>query len=114
MALEITEKSSHRVDVKLIHLSGDLDTCAIEDFADKIYPLVQRGNSVILDFEDLDYLNSTGCAMILHLTKSAEKLGKSVFLCNVNERIEEIFAVIDVRKYLSVYEDVKEAQGVFE
>lgn len=65
--------------------------------------------SLIADFKNLRYVNSTGLGILLHFSKSAKEKGGSFKIANVNENVYEIIEIIGATTLLEIYDELDEA-----
>jgi anti-anti-sigma factor len=65
--------------VRLIHVSGPLDSATYGCFRDYLDPLISKSRvSIVLDCQNLTYVNSRGITLLMHYQRTA-KLGFSYF-----------------------------------
>jgi anti-sigma B factor antagonist len=96
--------------VAIIHLSGEIDGLAEEELrgayqrAEDLEP-----SSILLNFTDVGYINSTGIALIVSLLASARKSHINLLTCGLSDHYKEIFQITRLADFMSMYEDEKEA-----
>ena len=66
-------------------------------------------DTILLNFEDVDYINSTGIALIVGLLARARASRRSLFACNLSEHYVEIFNITRLSDFMSVFPDEKSA-----
>jgi anti-anti-sigma factor len=95
---------------KLIRFVGDLDATNIETVLEKVCNLINEGfTSIIADFKQLRYVNSTGLGILLHFSKTAREKGGCFKIANINENVYEIIEIIGATTLLEIYDDLDEA-----
>ena len=67
--------------------------------------------TVLLNFERVDYINSTGIALIVGLLARARASHRSLLACNLSEHYVEIFNITRLSDFMSVFPDEKTAVG---
>src|SRR5215211_1419878 len=71
--------------------------------------------TILLNFEAVDYINSTGIALIVGLLARARAARRSLLACNLSEHYVEIFNITRLSDFMSVFPDeqtaVVEASG---
>ena len=71
--------------------------------------------TILLNFEGVDYINSTGIALIVDLLAKARASHRSLLACNLSEHYVEIFNITRLSDFMSVFPDeqtaVVEASG---
>jgi len=92
--------------VAVIELRGEIDGFAEEALA-AAYAEAEVGNpdTVLLDFEGVDYINSTGIALIVGLLARARAAKKRLVACNLSDHYVEIFNITRLSDFMGVYPD---------
>ena len=71
--------------------------------------------TILLNFEGVDYINSTGIALIVGLLAKARASHRSLLACNLSEHYVEIFNITRLSDFMSFFPDeqtsVVEASG---
>jgi anti-anti-sigma factor len=65
--------------------------------------------TVLLNFEGIDYINSTGIALIVGLLAKARASHRRLLACNLSEHYVEIFNITRLSDFMSVFPDEKTA-----
>ena len=65
--------------------------------------------TVLLNFEEVDYINSTGIALIVGLLAKARASRRSLLACNLSEHYVEIFNITRLSDFMSVFPDERSA-----
>ena len=88
-----------------IDLAGDIDGSAREAF-DLAYAEAAgtKAPSMLLDFGDVDYINSTGIALIVGLLGRARADGIAVAACGLSDHYREIFEITRLSDFMTIYE----------
>src|ERR1035437_4011518 len=74
-----------RADTRVLKLAGEFDASAVERALEEVTTLLDAGvRHLVVDCEDLRYVNSTGLGVILHFSRVARERGGSFLLCNVD------------------------------
>ena len=67
------------------------------------------GSKVILNFENVDYINSTGIAVIVGLLSQARRDGRDVAVYGLSDHYVQIFEITRLSDYMKVYPDENSA-----
>src|SRR5260221_11599030 len=80
--------------VAIIDLRGEITPFA-EDALNAAYAEAEKGNShvILLNFTNVDYINSTGIALIVSLLTRASKANRHLIACGLIEHYCEIFNI---------------------
>ncbi len=95
-----------RPEVPIIDLHGDIDAFA-QEALDVAYTEASGHSSkaVLLNFARVDYINSTGIALIVGVLAKARKEGRRVLTCGLSEHYEEIFQITRLADFMSIFPD---------
>ena len=66
---------------------------------------------ILLNFGDVDYINSTGIALIVGLLARARAQGRRMLACGLSEHYVEIFTITRLADFLKVFPDENAALG---
>jgi anti-anti-sigma factor len=61
--------------------------------------------TIILNFSDVAYINSTGIALIVGLLAQARKSHRSLITCGLSEHYQEIFHITRLSDFMTIYAD---------
>jgi len=94
----------------VLDLRGEINGFA-QEALDAAYTEAENGNpeAIILNFEGVDYINSTGIALIVGLLAKARASHKRLLACNLSEHYVEIFNITRLSDFMSVFPDEKSA-----
>lgn len=82
-------------------LSGRLDTTTAPQLETELKSSLDNVDSLILDFEALEYISSAGLRVLLSTQKIMNKQGKMV-IHHVNDTILEVFEVTGFNDILTI------------
>ena len=86
-----------------IKLSGEIDQSNIEEKVAPIYDQVEvmpEGGTLVLDFSELKYINSTFIGNLAAWHTSLNKKGGRVCLKNINDEIKEVLSLVGLLEIL--------------
>jgi anti-anti-sigma factor len=85
----------------VIELAGDIDRDA-EAALDAAYSQVEQAKSVVLDFTGVDYINSTGIAVIVGLLARARRNGQTLGARGLTEHYRQIFEITRLADFMTI------------
>lgn len=88
-------------DALTLNIEGRLDTLTAPELENEITTGLDGVNSLVLDFEKLDYISSAGLRVLLRAEKIMSRLG-GMKVVNVNEAVMEIFEVTGFNDILTI------------
>ena len=94
----------------IIDLHGEMDGFA-EEALNAAYAQTTSGDApaVLLNFSDVDYINSTGIALIVGLLAQARKSHRRLMTCGLSEHYQEIFRITRLSDFMSIVPDERAA-----
>ncbi|WP_018933371.1 STAS domain-containing protein [Gracilibacillus lacisalsi] len=92
--LEVYKKSEGNVCT--LYVSGVLDYSTMDPFIKKIQEIEVSSKLVIVNFERLEFIDSTGIGAIINLVHEAKNKNFKVKLDGMNNEIEELFETLGV------------------
>jgi anti-sigma B factor antagonist len=113
METQLFEASVSRIGgVPVIGLSGEINGQA-QAALDRAYAEAQLAGapSIVLDFARVDFINSTGIALIVRLVAAAQKSGTTLVASGLSEHYQNIFEITRLTQYIQIYPDVSAALG---
>ncbi len=92
--------------ISIIDLRGEINAGA-EETLNRAYTLATGPNArrVLLNFAGVDYINSTGIALIVGLLAQARKSGRRLLTSGLSEHYVEIFKITRLADFMSIYPD---------
>lgn len=92
--------------VAVIDLRGEIDSFG-EAALNEAYAEAERRDSpaVLLNFAAVDYINSTGIALIVALLARARKTGRKLLTTGLSSHYVEIFTITRLADFMHIYPD---------
>jgi anti-anti-sigma factor len=96
----------------VIDLRGQIDGGA-KDALGAIYERAIEGDAddILLNFADVEYINSTGIALIVGLLGRARAEGRTLAACGLSEHYREIFEITRLADFIAIYPDEASASA---
>jgi anti-sigma B factor antagonist len=103
-ATEFAAQVRHEAGVAVLDLSGDVSSGAEQKLL-AAYAQAGEAGIVLLDFTDVDYINSTGIALIVGLLAQARAAGQEVQARGLAEHYREIFRITRLSDFMTILDD---------
>lgn len=107
MAVKHLEAAVRQQDSQaIIDLRGDIDAFADDTLngayleAEKLNP-----NAILLNFSQVEYINSTGIALIVGLLAKARKAHLPLYTCGLSDHYIEIFEITRLSDFMKIFPD---------
>ncbi len=96
----------HQQGVAVIDLSGEVNGFADEALSAAYAEAAGRDPAaVVLNFNGVEYINSTGIALIVSLLAQARKSHRRVLAYGLSDHYREIFQITRLDDFMSIYPD---------
>lgn len=94
----------------ILDLQGEINAAA-EETLNAAYAEADAQNPelIVLNFERVDYMNSTGIALVVGLLAQARKTKRRLVACGLSPHYQEIFAITRLADYMPVFGDESSA-----
>jgi anti-anti-sigma factor len=100
---ELQATVRERDGVAVIDLTGDLNSSAEEALNEAYAQATRSGaDSVVLNFERTEYINSTGIALIVGLLAQARTKGIEVSAFGLSDHYREIFEITRLADFMRI------------
>jgi anti-sigma B factor antagonist len=90
--------------VTVLRFSGDISSTSKESVLGAWQSVAGNG-PVLLDFTKVDYINSSGIALIIQLLMEADKTGRKVAAFGLTPHFRKVFTMVGIAKYAGLYPD---------
>lgn len=107
---ELRAEVRHENETSVIELHGDINGGA-ETALGVAWTAAGEGDprAVLLNFAGVDYMNSTGIALIVGLLAEARKANRAVLVCGLSDHFRHIFEITRLADFMSFYPDEEAA-----
>lgn len=107
--IEIIPSSKDKTYICKIDLRGTVDSNNIQNFDYLINSLIEGGvRKMILDIEDLQYIDSTGIGAFIRITKKLRGLKGEMVITRYNSHILNIIKPIKMEQFVKFFPNVQE------
>ncbi len=108
-ATKVTQRSAKGASgdpVAILAFTGDISSTSKDAIMDCYKALGASANKVLLDFKGVDYINSSGIAIIIQLLLEAHKAGdRTVGIFGLTPHFNKVFTMVGVAKYAAISPD---------
>jgi anti-sigma B factor antagonist len=100
----------HQLNRAVIDLRGEINGFGAEAL-NAAYAEAERDNPevVLLNFADVDYINSTGIALIVGLLAKARAARRRLIVCGLSEHYTEIFQITRLSDFMTMFPNEESA-----
>ena len=101
--LTVTKAESQRADVEVYRIDGRIDADTSSLF-DKALRDVGENGSVVLDFSNVQYMNSFGIGILVDLQKRMMKAGGTIKISGLSPALKKIFQITYLTKVFEIFD----------
>ena len=95
--------------ITVVYFFGKMDTRTSPDAEKYVNKLIEEGNKdILMNFEELDFISSTGLRVILATGKKLSGSGK-LTICSPNITVNDVLNMSGFNKMFGVFETEEEA-----
>jgi anti-anti-sigma factor len=105
---QISDNKGGRVSV--LRFSGDISSSS-HDALLGTYETVTKSDPVLLDFSKVDYINSSGIALVIQMLMEANKSGQKIAAFGLTPHFQKVFTMVGITKYASLFPDESAAKA---
>src|SRR5438552_1970651 len=109
---EATAPVRYRDGTAVVDLPSQIDSTA-EHALNGAYAAAAAhdANTVLLNFSGVEFLSSTGIALIVGILARARKDGRKITASGLSDHYKEIFEITRLADFMTIYADEKAALG---
>lgn len=93
----------------VIELTGTVNRSAKERMEDAYVEAAQNPGEILFDFTEVDYINSTGIAVIVGVLAMARAESREVGAYGLTDHYKEVFEITRLADFMHIYEDAATA-----
>jgi anti-sigma B factor antagonist len=92
--------------ITCLRFSGDISS-ASKDAVVGTYQALDKATHkhLLLDFKGVEYLNSSGIALVIQVLMEASKSSQTVAICGLTPHFTKVFTMVGITKYATLYPD---------
>jgi anti-anti-sigma factor len=107
LELDIVDSRS----VKVVYCRGRLVVGPdVEYFKSEVGGLLPGSPSIVLDFKHLDYIDSQGVGIMVHLRNKAQEIGGDVRLASIaNNHVHQVLEITKMTTVFRIFDDERQA-----
>lgn len=108
MTYSIEKKKDHT----LISVEGDLDSAEVQDMRGDVEAVIGAGRPVIIDISKVEFIDSSGIGLIVHIYKSLTARKIKVVLSGASQQPLELLKATQLDRFLTFSKTLEDARGV--
>jgi anti-sigma B factor antagonist len=99
--------------VTVLRFAGDITSASKAAVLGTYQGIPESIKRILLDFSGVDYLNSSGIALIIQMMISASKNGQTIQTFGLKPHFQKVFTMVGITKYTTLHPDEQTACAAF-
>ncbi len=99
--------------IALLRFSGDITSTSREVVFGAYNKVPASTHRLVFDFAKMEYMNSSGIALIIELLMAANKASRIVHSFGLSPHFQKVFVMVGLNKYTHLYPDEAAACAAF-
>lgn len=100
-------------DLTVLRFSGDITGISNDAVFNAYGQVPAADRKLVLDFTKVDYINSSGIALMIHLMKAANKDDRTIQSFGLSPHFQKVFAMVGLNRYTHLHPDEASACAAF-
>lgn len=92
----------------IVQICGELDISTAPDLRERLLAILKRRtlSRLILDLSELEFMDSSGVAVLVNTERRARLLGSTVVLVAPQRPVSRVLQICGLDRYLPVFDDI--------
>jgi anti-sigma B factor antagonist len=91
--------------VTVLRFVGDISSASKEAVLGSYHALDASHRKIVFNFKDVEYLNSSGIALVIQVLMDAGKAARTVAISGLTAHFTKVFTMVGITKYAALYPD---------
>ena len=106
-------KAEHNGGLSVLRFEGDVTSASKEAVLGSYEKLPPETKEILLDFSKVQYLNSSGIALVIQLLMEANKSERKVQTFGLTPHFQKVFTMLGLTKYTTLHPNETAAKAAF-
>jgi anti-sigma B factor antagonist len=99
--------------ITVLRFSGDITSTSKQTVLGTYQSLPLEVKRILLDLSNVEYINSSGIALIIQVLMQAHNTGQSVQTFGLSDHFRKVFTMVGMTKYTELHADESSARAAF-
>lgn len=99
--------------IVVLRFAGDITSASQSSVLGTYQGLPENTKRILLDFSKVEYLNSSGIALVIQMMIAASKHGQTIKTFGLTPHFQKVFTMVGITKYTSLHPDEQTACAAF-
>ncbi len=106
-------KSGDGLPITVLRFAGDITSTSQAAVLGTYQGLPDTAKKILVDFSNVEYLNSSGIALVIQMMIAASKKGQSIQTFGLTPHFQKVFTMVGMTKYTKLHPDEQAACAAF-
>jgi len=99
--------------ITVLRFAGDITSASKAAVLGTYQGIPESTKRILLDFSKVEYLNSSGIALVIQMMIAASKNGQTIQTFGLTPHFQKVFTMVGITKYTKLHADEKAACAAF-
>ncbi len=99
--------------ITVLRFAGDITSASQASVLGTYQGLPEGTKRILLDFSKVEYLNSSGIALVIQMMIAASKHAQTIKTFGLTPHFQKVFTMVGITKYTSLHPDEQTACAAF-
>jgi anti-sigma B factor antagonist len=99
--------------ITVLRFAGDITSASKAAVLGTYQGIPESTKRILLDFSHVEYLNSSGIALIIQMMIAASKSGQTIQTFGLKPHFQKVFTMVGITKYTTLHPDEQTACAAF-
>jgi anti-sigma B factor antagonist len=99
--------------ITVLRFAGDITSASKAAVLGTYQGIPESTKRILLDFSKVEYLNSSGIALVIQMMIAASKNGQMIQTFGLTPHFQKVFTMVGITKYTKLHPDEKTACAAF-
>jgi anti-sigma B factor antagonist len=106
-------KGADGASITVLRFAGDITSASKDALLGTYQSLSPDTKRILLDMSKVEYLNSSGIALVIQMLMQAGKAGQTIQTFGLSPHFQKVFTMVGITKYTKIHADEAAACGAF-
>ena len=100
--------------ITVLRFAGDITSTSKAAVLGTYQGIPESAKKILLDFSKVEYLNSSGIALVIQMMIAANKSGQTIQTFGLTPHFQKVFTMVGITKYTKLHPDEQTACAAFQ
>lgn len=111
--VKVEEVSCGKGPITVMRFAGDITSASQAAVLGTYQGLGDSASRILLDFSKVEYLNSSGIALVIQMMLAASRQGQTIQTFGLTPHFQKVFTMVGITRYTALHPDEATACAAF-